>query len=183
MKSGAIALFAAGFQGGIPGFLLRAAGAETTGKGANKKKVLVCIFQRGAMDGLMAVTPFSDPALRTLRPGLFMSPAEKEGKIIDLDGNFGMHPSLQSLYPFFTDGRLAVVHGVGSPNTTRSHFDAQDYMESGTPFSKSTQSGWLNRAVGKLPQAHSPFRAVSLTAALPRCLHGDQESLAIANFH
>ena len=181
MKSGAIALFAAGFQGGIPGFLLRAAGAETTGKGANKKKVLVCIFQRGAMDGLMAVTPFSDPALRTLRPGLFMSPAEKEGKIIDLDGNFGMHPSLQSLYPFFTDGRLAVVHGVGSPNTTRSHFDAQDYMESGTPFSKSTQSGWLNRAVGKLPEAHSPFRAVSLTAALPRCLYGDQESLAIAN--
>lgn len=133
------------------------------------------------MDGLMAVTPFADPYLRSLRPGLFMSPAEKEGKIFDLDGQFGMHPALESLYPFFSEKRLTVVHGVGSPNNTRSHFDAQDFMESGTPFSKSTTSGWLNRAVGKLPAAGSPFRAVSVTPALPRCLYGDQESLAIAN--
>ena len=119
MKSGAVALFAAGFQGGIPGFLLRAAGAPFAGTQSGKKKILVCIFQRGAMDGLMAVTPFADPYLRSLRPGLFMSPAEKEGKIFDLDGQFGMHPALESLYPFFTEKRLAVVHGVGSPNNTR----------------------------------------------------------------
>ena len=181
MKSGAVALFAAGFQGGIPGFLLRAAGTPVSTPQSGKKKILVCIFQRGAMDGLMAVTPFADPYLRSMRPGLFMSPAEKEGKLFDLDGQFGMHPALESLYPYFSEKRLAVVHGVGSTNNTRSHFDAQDFMESGTPFSKSTTSGWLNRAVGKLPAAGSPFRAVSVTPALPRCLYGDQESLAIAN--
>jgi uncharacterized protein (DUF1501 family) len=88
---------------------------------------------------------------------------------------------MQSLFPFFTDGRLAVVHGVGSPNNTRSHFDAQDYMESGTPFSKSTSSGWLNRAAAQLTTTAAPFRAVSLTSALPRSLYGEQEALAINN--
>ena len=181
IKSGTLALFAAGLQGGIPGFLMRAAATPTLSSSTGKKKTLVCIFQRGAMDGLMAVTPFTDPALKALRPGLFMSPAEKEGKIIDLNGSFGMHPSLQSLHPFFTDGRLAVVHGVGSPNNTRSHFDAQDYMESGTPFSKSSSSGWLNRTAAQLTATPSPFRAVSLTSALPRSMYGEQEALAINN--
>ncbi|MFN5427384.1 MAG: hypothetical protein ACK5BO_05060, partial [Bacteroidota bacterium] len=82
IKSGTLALFAAGLQGGIPGFLMRAAATPTLSSSTGKKKTLVCIFQRGAMDGLMAVTPFTDPALKALRPGLFMSPAEKEGKII-----------------------------------------------------------------------------------------------------
>lgn len=181
IKSGTLALFAAGLQGGIPGFLMRAAATPTLSSSSGKKKTLVCIFQRGAMDGLMAVAPLTDPALKALRPGLFMSPAENEGKIIDLDGSFGMHPSLQSLHPFFTDGRLAIVHGVGSPNNTRSHFDAQDYMESGTPFSKSTSSGWLNRAAAQLTTTAAPFRAVSLTSALPRSLYGEQEALAINN--
>jgi len=181
IKSGTLALFAAGLQGGIPGFLVRAAGSPIRVASSGKKKTLVCIFQRGAMDGLMAVTPFTDPALKNLRPGLFMSPAEKEGKLMDLDGSFGMHPAMQSLFPFFTDGRLAVVHGVGSPNNTRSHFDAQDYMESGTPFSKSTSSGWLNRAAAQLTTTAAPFRAVSLTSALPRSLYGEQEALAINN--
>jgi uncharacterized protein (DUF1501 family) len=180
MKSGAMALFAAGF-GGVPTFIARAAGSGKILSPYKKNKVLVCIFQRGAMDGLMAVSPYSDPFLKTLRPTLYMSPAETEGKMIDLDGRFGLHPSLSAFAPFFSEGRMAIVHGVGSPNTTRSHFDAQDYMESGTPFSKSTGSGWLNRAVGLLGHDGTPFRAVSLTSSLPRSLYGDNESLAINN--
>ncbi|MBV9988961.1 MAG: DUF1501 domain-containing protein [Chitinophagaceae bacterium] len=180
MKSGAMALFAAGI-GGVPGFVARAADSRKIISPYKKGKVLVCIFQRGAMDGLMAVSPYSDPNLKTLRPTLYMSPAQTEGKMIDLDGRFALHPSLQSFAPFFTEGRMAVVHGVGSPNNTRSHFDAQDYMESGTPFSKSTSSGWLNRAVGLMGHDATPFRAVSLTSALPRSLYGDNEALAINN--
>lgn len=180
MKSGAMALFAAGF-GGVPTFIARAANNGKILLPYKKNKVLVCIFQRGAMDGLMAVSPYADPNLKTLRPTLYMSPATTEGKQIDLDGRFGLHPSLAAFAPFFTEGRMAIVHGVGSPNTTRSHFDAQDYMESGTPFSKSTSSGWLNRAVGLLGHEGTPFRAVSLTSSLPRSLYGDNESLAINN--
>ena len=180
MKSGAMALFAAGF-GGVPTFIARAADSRKILSPYKKNKVLVCIFQRGAMDGLMAVSPYSDPFLKTLRPTLYMSPAATEGKMVDLDGRFGLHPSLSAFAPFFTEGRMAIVHGVGSPNTTRSHFDAQDYMESGTPFSKSTSSGWLNRAVGLLGHEGTPFRAVSLTSSLPRSLYGDNESLAINN--
>jgi uncharacterized protein (DUF1501 family) len=180
MKSGAMALFAAGL-GGVPNFIARAANSNKIIGPYKKTKTLVCIFQRGAMDGLMAVSPYADPNLKLLRPSLFMSPAQTEGSMIDLDGRFGLHPSLQSFAPFFTEGRMAIVHGVGSPNNTRSHFDAQDYMESGTPFSKSTSSGWLNRAVGLMGHDATPFRAVSLTSALPRSLYGDNESLAINN--
>ena len=180
MKSGALALFAAGI-GGVPTFIARAADSRKILSPYKKNKVLVCIFQRGAMDGLMAVSPYTDPNLKALRPTLYMSPAETEGKMIDLDGRFGLHPSLDAFAPFFREGRMAIVHGVGSPNTTRSHFDAQDYMESGTPFSKSTGSGWLNRAVGLLGHEGTPFRAVSLTSSLPRSLYGDNESLAINN--
>ena len=142
---------------------------------------MVCIFQRGAMDGLMAVSPYGDPSLKTLRPTLYMSPAETEGKMFDLDGYFGLHPAMASLAPMFTEKRMAIVHGVGSPNNTRSHFDAQDYMESGTPFNKGTASGWLNRAVGLMGHEASPFRAVSVTSALPRSFYGDNEALAINN--
>jgi len=181
MKSGALALFAAGF-GGVPGFVARAADNRKIWAPYKKNKVLVCIFQRGAMDGLMAVSPYADPNLKLLRPSLFMSPAKTEGSMTDLDGRFALHPSLNSLHPFFTEGRMAIVHGVGSPNNTRSHFDAQDYMESGTPFNKGMASGWLNRAVGLTGHdAATPFRAVSLTSALPRSFYGDNEALAISN--
>lgn len=181
MKSGALALFAAGF-GGVPNFIARAADNRKLLTPYKKNKVLVCIFQRGAMDGLMAVSPYADPNLKILRPNLFMSPAQTEGKMIDLDGRFALHPSLSGFSPFFTEGRMAIVHGVGSPNNTRSHFDAQDYMESGTPFNKGTASGWLNRAVGLMGHdAVTPFQAVSLTSALPRSFYGDNEALAISN--
>ena len=182
IKAGGLALFGIG-SGGIPSFLAKAAADMKSQKLFQRKKVLICIFQRGAMDGLMAVTPFTDPYLKAARPTLFMSAAKSSNNpLIDLDGRFGLHPSLSAFEPMFRENRLAIVHGIGSPNTTRSHFDAQDYMESGTPFKKGTPSGWLNRAAGLLGhEAATPFQAVSLTSSLPRSLYGDSQAVAINN--
>src|SRR5580693_931186 len=177
LKSSGIALFGVGLMGGIPSFMAEAAASDKRGRLYKRKRVLVCIFQRGAMDGLMAVTPFEDEYLKSARPNLFVGDG-----LTDLDGRWGLHPGLKAFEPLFREGRLGIVHGIGSPNTTRSHFDAQDYMESGTPFNKGTASGWLNRAVGLLGHdASTPFTAVSLTSALPRSFYGDNPSLAISN--
>ena len=182
LKAGSIALFGVGL-GGSPIFLRRAAAASTQPGLARRRKVLVTVFQRGAMDGLMAVPPFTDPMLPELRPRLAMTAARSagEGALIDLNGHFGLHPALTPLAPLFREGRLAIVHGVGSPDPTRSHFDAQDYMETGTPGRKGTPSGWLNRAVGQLGHEGTPWRAVAVTSALPRSLYGDAPALAVAN--
>lgn len=182
LKSGGLALFGIG-MGGVPTFIARAANGNKIVSPYKRKKILVCIFQRGAMDGLMAVTPFTDDYLKAARPTLFMS-AAKNGKtkpVIDLDGHFGLHPAMSAFEPLYREKRLAIVHGIGSPNNTRSHFDAQDYMESGTPFNKGTSSGWLNRAVGLMGHDATPFRAVSLTSAVPRSLYGDNPAVAISN--
>jgi uncharacterized protein (DUF1501 family) len=179
IKAGGLAMFGLGL-GGIPGFVTRAAAQAKISSPYKRNKILVCIFQRGAMDGLMAVTPFTDPYLKEARPQLFMD-ASSSGSLLDLDGQFGLHPGFQPFYQLFKEKQLAIVHGMGSPNTSRSHFDAQDYMESGTPFTKSTNSGWLNRAVGLLGHEGSPLRAVSLTSSLPRSFYGDHPSVAISN--
>lgn len=182
VKSGGLVLFGIG-AGGVPAFMARAADSRKITPPYKKKRIMVCIFQRGAMDGLMAVTPFTDEYLKKARPGLFI-PAVKSAQsttLIDLDGRFGLHPSMNAFQPLFREKRLAIVHGIGSPNNTRSHFDAQDYMESGTPFNKGTASGWLNRAVGLLGHDSTPFRAVSLTSSMPRSFYGDNPSVAISN--
>lgn len=184
IKGGGLALFGIGL-GGIPGFLAEAVACTVNAPLFKKKKILVCIFQRGAMDGLMAVTPFNDTFLKEARPKLFISAARGNANskpLIDLDGNYGLHPAMGAFEPLFRENRLAIVHGIGSPNTTRSHFDAQDYMESGTPFKKSTNTGWLNRAVGLLGHdALSPFAGISLTSALPRSFYGENPAIAIKN--
>lgn len=182
LKAGGLALFGIGV-GGVPNFMARAADSRKLTGLYKKNKILVCIFQRGAMDGLMAVTPFTDEYLKAARPGLFMTAATQgnNNPLIDLDGRFGLHPSMSSFAPLFKENRLAIVHGIGSPNNTRSHFDAQDYMESGTPFNKGTASGWLNRAAGLLGHDASPFRSVSLTSSLPRSFYGDNAAIAISN--
>jgi uncharacterized protein (DUF1501 family) len=146
---------------------------------SHRKKVLVAVFQRGAADGLNVVVPFGEQAYYDLRPNLAIPrPDGTPDSALDLNGFFGLHPALAPLKPMFDAKSLAIVHAVGSPDPTRSHFDAQDYMESGTPGRKATSDGWLNRA---LPQEKkmSPIRAVSLGPSLPRALRGHNDALAV----
>jgi uncharacterized protein (DUF1501 family) len=152
-----------------------------------RKKILVAIFQRGAADGLNIVVPHGEKRYYDLRPTIAIPrPAAgiaPEDAVVDLDGFFGLHPSLAPLKPLWQQRRLAIVHAVGSPDPTRSHFDAQDYMESGTPGLKSTTDGWLNRALVSEPGKISPVRAVSLGPALPRTLRGTQNAIAVENLN
>jgi uncharacterized protein (DUF1501 family) len=176
LKSSALAMFGVG---SLPVWLSRAVyAADVPGR---RKKILVVIFQRGAVDGLNVVVPHGEPAYYALRPGIAIPrPDRSEAAAIDLDGHFGLHPALHSLKPLWDAGQLAIVEAVGSPDPTRSHFDAQDYMESGTPGLKATPDGWLNRALCPEPLP-SPVRAVSLSPDLPRSLRGRNQALAIGS--
>jgi uncharacterized protein (DUF1501 family) len=144
-----------------------------SGVASRKNGVLVTIFQRGAADGLNIVIPFAEKRYYALRPSL----AIPQPEVLDLNGFFGLHPSLAPLLELYKSGHLAMVHAAGSPDPTRSHFDAQDFMESGTPGRKSTRDGWLNRALPATPP--TPLRAVSLGPLLPRTLRGPQPAVAI----
>lgn len=155
--------------GAAPGWLARAAGA-----GAKNKKVLVAIFQRGAMDGLSAVIPFGEKRYAELRPTL----AVPRDAAFDLDGFFALNPALKSLQPLWASKQLAAIHATGSPEPTRSHFDAQDFMESGTPGRKATRDGWLNRAIAPQPNP-SPIRAISMGGTLARSLRGTNRAVAV----
>lgn len=180
VKSGAIALATMGLS---PSFLRRLSFGMDLPK-AEKGKVLICLFQRGAADALNVVVPFGEAAYYQLRPNIAI-PAPNRGALsaLDLDGFFGLHPSLAPLKPLWDQGILAPIHAVGSPSSTRSHFDAQDYMESGTPDVKGTTDGWLNRylaASGTCEQCKvSPFRAVAMTPQTPRVLQGGAPTVAM----
>jgi uncharacterized protein (DUF1501 family) len=138
---------------------------------------LVVIFLRGAVDGLNVVVPFQEPNYYEYRPSIAI-PSAGEGAVLDLNGDFGLNPALASLMPAWQEGTLAFVHACGSPDPTRSHFDAQDYMESGTPGVKTTVDGWMNRTLAALPGPHQPTDALSISAVLPRILSG---STPVAN--
>lgn len=178
LKSSGLALVGLGAATSTPSFLERAL-AETAQKG--RRKILVAIFQRGAMDGLNAVVPFADAEYYSLRPTLAIArPGSGEQAAIDLDGRFGLHPALAPFKRLFDEKQLAIVHAVGSPDNTRSHFDAQDYMESGTPGVKSTADGWLNRYLQSKPEPQaSPFRAVAMSANMPRAMQGKAPAVAM----
>jgi uncharacterized protein (DUF1501 family) len=181
LKSSGLAMFG---LGAAPLWLARAADSSPSLSTA-RKKVLVAIFQRGAVDGLNVVVPFGERNYYALRPTVAI-PTPKAGNesAIDLDGFFGLHPSLASLKPMYDANQLAVIHAVGSPDPTRSHFDAQDYMESGTPGRKATTDGWLNRALPVAADARpSPVRAVSLGPIMSRTLRGRNEAVAINNLN
>ena len=175
MKDGALALVG---TSAIPSFLTRSVMAEMTTAAANKKK-LVVLFQRGAADGLNIVVPYREKNYYSMRPSI----AIQQNEVLDLDGFFGLHPAMTAFKPLYDQGHLAIIHAAGSPDMTRSHFDAQDYMESGTPGVKVTQDGWLNRAlqaevvVGK----PSAFRAVALGTEVPRTLEGKLPAIAVNN--
>lgn len=183
VRDGALALVTMGLS---PGFLRRMTFA-TELPGARRGKVLVCLFQRGAADGLNMVVPHGEAAYYAARPTIAI-PRPRSGateSAIDLDGFFGLHPALRPFVRLYQDGLLAPIHAVGSPSATRSHFDAQDYMESGTPDRKATRDGWLNRYLAvrgtceECTPAASPFRAVSMTPQTPRILEGPAAAIAM----
>jgi uncharacterized protein (DUF1501 family) len=175
LKNGSVALLTLGFA---PAFISRTALSARA-----RRKVLVAVFQRGAVDGLNMVVPFSEEAYYAARPSIAIPrPGSRSSdSALDLDGFFGFHPRMAPLQPYFADGSLAIVHACGSHDETRSHFDAQDYMESGTPGVKSTRDGWLNRYLHSREHDEAgPFRAVALTSQLPRSLQGSAPALAIS---
>ncbi len=174
LKSSALAMFGVG---SVPTWLTRAVFAKDAP--GERKKILIAIFQRGAVDGLNVVVPHGEAAYYSMRPSIAIPrPSGNENSAIDLDGRFGLHPALRSLKPLWDQKQLAIVEAVGSPDPTRSHFDAQDYMESGTPGLKATSDGWLNRALGRETD-RSVLRAISVGPDLPRSLRGKNEALAL----
>jgi uncharacterized protein (DUF1501 family) len=178
MRGGAMAVVG---TAAIPAFLTRSVLAQAASAQAQGKK-LVVIFQRGAADGLNVVVPYREPSYYEYRPNIGIA----QNAVIDLDGFFGLHPAMAPLKPLWDARHLAIVHASGSPDPSRSHFDAQDFMESGTPGVKATVDGWLNRALQAedlaCPDcAHTPFRAVSLGAEIPRTLEGRIQAVALDN--
>ena len=175
LKSSALAMFGVG---SAPLWLSRAVYAKDA---PQRRKILIALFQRGAVDGLNVVIPHADSAYYAMRPSIALPrPNGTDAGAIDLDGHFGLHPALRPLKPLWDRGQLAIVEAVGSRDPSRSHFDAQDYMESGTPGMKATYDGWLNRAL--CPEAKpSAVRAVSLGSEVARTLRGQNQALAIGN--
>lgn len=175
LKSSGLAMVASGI---LPHVFVRMAEAGTT-KG---RKVLVAVFQRGAVDGLNVIVPHAEQAYYDARPTIAIPRPGSEGGALDLDGFFGLHPSLASLHPYFKDHSAAFVHAIGSPDPSRSHFDAQDFMESGTPGIKATEDGFLSRALmTQKKEKASPLRAVALSPAMPRILAGTAGAVAMSN--
>ncbi len=175
LKQGGVAMVG---LSAMPAFLQRAVAATPM----PNKKQLVVLFQRGAADGLNVVVPFGEQNYYRLRPTIAIPrPGRGANDVaIDLDGFFGLHPSLAPIEPLFHKNQLAIVHAAGSPDPTRSHFDAQDFMESGTPGLKATEDGWLNRALETVSEENaSPFRAVAMGPNLPRMLHGGAPAIAL----
>jgi uncharacterized protein (DUF1501 family) len=178
LKNSALAMMGIG---SVPTWLGRAVYAQNAP--AERKKILIAIFQRGAVDGLNVVVPHGEPNYYNMRPSIAIPrPNGTETGAIDLDGHFGLTPALKGLKPLWDKKQLAIIEAVGSPDPTRSHFDAQDYMESGTPGMKNTYDGWLNRALLH-EQTPSPLRAISLSTDLPRTLRGPNDALAIGNLN
>jgi uncharacterized protein (DUF1501 family) len=185
LRNGALAVVG---TAALPSFLTRAAyGAADPGAAGTRNKRLVVIFQRGAADGLNIVVPHGEPAYYAMRPTINIP----KRSVLDLDGFFGLHPAMSSFEPLWKQKHLAIVHASGSPDPTRSHFDAQDFMESGTPGLKSTDDGWLNRCLHELPLGKaasgaadpSAFRAIALGPSLPRILSGKEPAVAINNLN
>src|ERR1700738_435393 len=176
LKQGGVAMVG---LSAMPAFLQRAVAATPM----PNKKQLVVLFQRGAADGLNIVVPFAEPNYYRLRPAIAI-PQPQRGVVgetaINRDGYFGLHPSLAPLEPLFHKNQLALVHAAGPPDPTRSHFDGQDFMESGTPGVKATDDGWLDRALQTVPEENaSPFRAVAMGPNLPRMLRGSAGAIAL----
>ncbi len=179
---------AAGLSWSAIGRTAFAAMATQAGQQMPGNQRLVVVFLRGAVDGLSVVVPYSEGAYYQQRSSIALARAGHDGGVLDLDGHFGLNPNLAPLMPLWQSGKLAFVQASGSPDPTRSHFDAQDYMESGTPGRKGTPDGWLNRLLGAEPPlpaqpgAHAGVtRGISVGATLPRIWAGANPVANIAN--
>jgi uncharacterized protein (DUF1501 family) len=179
---------AAGLAWSAVGRTAFAATATAAGAPLPGNRRLIVVFLRGAVDGLSVVVPYSEGAYTQARSSIALARPGEDGGVLDLDGHFGLNPNLAPLMPLWQSGRLAFVHASGSPDPTRSHFDAQDYMESGTPGRKGTADGWLNRLLGAEPPAplqpgaHAGLtRGISVGATLPRIWAGPHPVANIAN--
>jgi uncharacterized protein (DUF1501 family) len=165
--------------------LSRGAWAMISPPSATSTRRLVVVFMRGAVDGLSLVVPYNEPNYYRLRSTIAINKPGGIDGALDLDGRFGLHPALAPLMPLWRQGSLAFVHASGSPDPTRSHFDGQDNIESGTPGNKATHDGWLNRLEGALPASDelliAPTRAVSVGALLPRIFMGHNRVTTIAS--
>ena len=177
LRQGGLALLTLGLA---PAFVSRIA-AES----AERRKLLIVVFQRGAVDGLNMVVPFGEAGYYRARPNIAIARPGAPDGAIDLNGFFGLHPRMPAFKPLWDRGMLAIVHATGSHDTTRSHFDAQDYMESATPGVKSTRDGWLNRYLSGTgnpePGSGNPLRGIALTKQMPRSLQGQAPALAIGS--
>jgi uncharacterized protein (DUF1501 family) len=164
------------------GLILPLGGGAWAATGAvPARRKLVVVMLRGAVDGLNVVAPVGDENYLRLRPTIGLALPGMEGGVIDLDGYFGLHPALAALQPLWGQKKLAFVHASGSPDATRSHFDAQDYMESATPGRKNTPDGWMNRLVSTLPGAPTPSRLLGIGPVLPRILAGRAAAINLPN--
>jgi uncharacterized protein (DUF1501 family) len=176
LRNGALAVVG---TAALPSFLTRAAFGAVENGGRTKR--LVVIFQRGAADGLNIVVPHGESHYYAMRPSINIP----KRTVLDLDGFFGLHPSLAAFQPLWQQRHLAIVHAAGSPDATRSHFDAQDFMETGTPGLRATDDGWLNRSLRSISSAPqiSPFRAIALGPSVPRILSGSEPAVAMNNIN
>jgi uncharacterized protein (DUF1501 family) len=178
LKNGGIALVG---MGTVPSFVLRT--VQAVPADTRRKKVLIAVFQRGGADGLNTVVPFGEQAYYASRPTIAIpAPTSGQESAVDLNGFFGLHPSLKPLHRLYQEGQMAIVHAAGSPNSTRSHFDAQDFMESAAPGTKSISDGWLSRYLEHNPNPEATsFRGVAMGTSLPRSLKGETPAIALGN--
>jgi uncharacterized protein (DUF1501 family) len=141
-----------------------------TAEGGPKR--LIVILLRGAVDGLNVVVPYADQAYYDARPSIAIArPGEPDGAMA-LDSYFGLHPALAELLPLWRQGDLAFIHAAGSPDPNRSHFEAQRYIENGTPGCSTTTDGWMNRVLQALPGRRGPTDAIMVGPTLARILTG-----------
>ena len=165
--------------GGIGPQLLFGSTSDSVGR---RRPTLLTIYLRGGADPLNTIVPFGDPTYYKVRPTIAIPRPGKEGRrcALPLNDMFGLHPSMAPLVPLFEKGMIAPIVNVGSPHPTRSHFDAQDFMERAAPGVRSITEGWLNRFLyATRSNDDSEFRALSLQATLPRSLRGQQPVLAV----
>ncbi|MBL8134029.1 MAG: DUF1501 domain-containing protein [Anaerolineae bacterium] len=180
LRSAAAMAGAAAAQRALPAWMPRYAFAPH--QQGTRGDVLVSIFLRGGADSLNMIVPHGEDAYYTARPRLAIPRPDAAGsdpKAVDIDGFFGLHPALEPLLPIMRGGELAAVHAAGSPHDTRSHFEAMDYMERGTPGEYGVSTGWIGRHLAAANSGGSPLRAVGFGTAAQAALRGPVSPVAL----